>query len=120
MALCSIAKGSKRPWLQGWNERENAITDPVTATKLMGGMGLLHSYSGTMALDIDNEADATAWLLARGFNLDHASSAPDAVTIKSGRSGKAKLLYRLPNNIVPVETLKVAGPEGLALDVDFR
>lgn len=116
MALCSIAKGSKRPWLQGWNERENAITDPVTATKLMGGMGLLHSYSGTMALDIDNEADATAWLLARGFNLDHASSAPDAVTIKSGRSGKAKLLYRLPNNIVPVETLKVAGPEGMALE----
>lgn len=116
MALCAVAPGSKGPRSRGWNERANAITDPAKAVKLTEGVGLVHAYSGTMALDIDNDAEAAAWLLARGINLGQLSAASDAVAINSGRSGKGKLLYRLPHGIAPVETVKVNGPNGMVLE----
>lgn len=116
MALCPVATGSKGPRSRGWNERANAITDPAKAAKLTEGVGLLHAFSGTMALDIDNDAEAAAWLLARGINLGQLSTAPDAVAINSGRSGKGKLLYRLPQGTAPVETVKVNGPNGMVLE----
>lgn len=116
MALCPVAAGSKGPRSRGWNERANAITDPAKAAKLTEGLGLLHAFSGTMALDIDNDAEAAAWLLARGINLGQLSAAPDAVAINSGRSGKGKLLYRLPQRAAPIETVKVNGPNGMVLE----
>lgn len=116
MALCPVAKGSKGPRSRGWNERVNAITDTTVAAKLTEGVGLLHAFSGTMALDIDNDAEAAAWLLARGINLGQLSAAPDAVAINSGRSGKGKLLYRLPQGAAPAETVKVNGPNGMVLE----
>ncbi|MFN3551984.1 MAG: DUF3987 domain-containing protein [Novosphingobium meiothermophilum] len=116
MALCPVAAGSKGPRSRGWNERANAITDPDTAAKLKEGVGLLHAYSGTMALDIDNDAEAAAWLLARGINLGQLFAAPGAVAINSGRSGKGKLLYRLPPGSAPVETVKINGPNGMVLE----
>lgn len=116
MALCPVATGSKGPRSHRWNELGNAITDPATAAALTEGVGLLHAFSGTMALDIDNDAEAAAWLLARGINLGQLSASPDAVAINSGRSGKGKLLYRLPQGIAPVETVKVNGLNGMVLE----
>lgn len=116
LALCSVAAGSKGPRSQGWNERSKAIIDPSIAANLKEGVGLLHAYSGTLALDIDNEAEAAAWLSARGINLAQLSAAPEAVAINSGRPGKGKLLYRLPEGVAPVETLKISGPSGMALE----
>ena len=116
MALCPVAAGSKGPRSRGWNELVNAITDPATAAGLTDGLGLLHAYSGTMALDIDNESEAAAWLLSRGINLGRMTSAQDAVAINSGRSGKAKLLFRLPQGTPPVETVKVSGANGMVLE----
>lgn len=116
MALCSVAAGSKGPRSHGWNERGKAITDPARAAKLTEGVGLLHAFSHTMALDIDNEPEAAAWLLARGINLGHLVAAPDAVAIKSGRPGKGKLLFRLPEATGPVQTVQVSGPNGMVLE----
>lgn len=116
MALCPVAAGSKGPRSRGWNERANAITNPAIAAKLKEGVGLLHAFSGTMALDIDNDAEAATWLLARGINLGQLSAAPDCVAINSGRSGKGKLLYRLPQDTSPLETVKVNGPNGMVLE----
>lgn len=115
-ALCPIAAGSKGPRSLGWNERSNAITDPARAVKLTEGVGLLHAFSSTMALDIDNEPEATKWLLARGINLGHLFAAPDAVAIKSGRPGKGKLLFRLPDDTGAVQTLQVGSPNGMVLE----
>ncbi len=116
LALCGVPEGSKGPRYFGWNERSKAITDPRMAMNLKGGVGLLHAYSGTMALDIDNEAEATAWLLDRGISSVQLSAAPEAVAINSGRPGKGKLLYRLPEGVAPFETLKVSGPNGMVLE----
>ncbi len=58
-----------------------------------------------MALDIDDMARASAWFAARGIDLSKLLDAEDAVQIVSGRHGRAKLLYRLPDGIAPIESL---------------
>ncbi len=116
LALCAIAAGSKGPRTKGWNESCNAITDVPMAVNLREGVGLLHAYSGTMALDIDNGLEAATWLEARGVDLRYLLSAPDAVAVRSGRPGKAKLLYRLPPHLPTIETVKITGSAGMVLE----
>lgn len=99
LALCPIPRGEKGPRAKGWNLFENAITSPTKATKLTGNIGLLHAYSGTMALDVDDWGAALQYLLARGVKLAQLFSAPDRVEIVSGRVGRAKLLFRLPASL---------------------
>lgn len=98
-ALCAIPRGLKRPTAKAWNLFENAITSPIKATGLTGNVGLLHAWSGTMALDVDDWGAASQYLLARGVNLAQLFSALDRVEIVSGRAGRAKLLFRLPASL---------------------
>jgi len=98
-SLCAIPLGRKGPTAKGWNLFENAITSPATATALTGNVGLLHAWSRTMALDVDDWGAASQYLLARGVNLAQLFSAPDRVEIVSGRAGRAKLLFRLPTSL---------------------
>jgi hypothetical protein len=110
LALVPIPAGQKGPVKVGWNQRERVITDPERADRLTGNVGLAHAYCAprpTMALDIDDFDQAEAWLAARGINLRSHLSAPDAVQIVSGKSGRAKLLYRLPPEISPPATIAV-------------
>lgn len=92
-ALCPVPAGSKGPNTAGWNLEENAITAPEQIT---GNVGLLHAYSGTCAVDVDNYEKATVWLSERGVNLQTLMEAPDAVAINSPNPYHAKLLYALP------------------------
>lgn len=95
--LCSIRPGFKGPTGQGaagWQTREKAIEDPALGPALAGA-GLLHAWSGTCALDIDNMAAAEKWLAERGIDLTELRSARDSVHIASGREGRDKLLYLL-------------------------
>ena len=87
--------GLKGPRHKGWNTREKAITDPEKAKRLEGA-GLLHSYSGTAALDIDRLDDAGEWLKQHGIDLLALLEAPDAVQIESGVENRGKLLYAMP------------------------
>jgi hypothetical protein len=94
-SVVPIPIGSKGPVHSGWNTRAAAIkSSEVLFTEGVGeeGVGLLHAYSGTMALDID-DWDRT---LTYGINVNALYAAPDAVTILSGKQGRGKLLYRMP------------------------
>src|SRR5690348_80975 len=95
--LCGISPGNKGPTgnaAVGWQKRENAITDPDVADRLMGA-GLCHAWSGTCALDVDNFEVAEAWLAEKGIDLRGLLLAPDCVQISSGRPGRYKLIYLL-------------------------
>jgi len=103
--LCAIPPGSKGPVGQsavGWQKREKAITDPNH--KFMGA-GLLHAWSGTCALDIDNFEVAEAWLAEKGIDLRGLLLDKNSVQISSGRPGRYKLLYLLPE---PLPSKKLA------------
>lgn len=91
--LCPIPLGKKGPVTPGWNLPENALT---TIPDVESNVGLLHSLSGTCALDLDDLPLAAAWLADHGIDLRELLSAPTAVQIVSGRVGSAKLLYALP------------------------
>lgn len=112
--LCPIPLGKKGPVTPGWNLPENALT---TIPDVESNVGLLHSLSGTCALDLDDLPLAAAWLADHGIDLRELLSAPTAVQIVSGRVGSAKLLYALP---VPLPSKKiivtVAGKRTVALE----
>lgn len=93
--LVPIPPSTKGPRSPGWNKKENAM--PSGSVLPPGfGVGLMHAYSGTMALDIDAWSQAKDMLLEQGIDLDALYSAPDAVTIESGNPGHGKLLYAMP------------------------
>jgi putative DNA primase/helicase len=101
--LCAIERGKKGPIYEGWN------TSPMPAESIdaLGvGAGVLHSLSGTCALDIDDMEPARAWWAERGVDIDALRSAPDSVHISSGRAGRDKLLYQLSK---PMRTVKPKG-----------
>lgn len=102
--LCPIKEGFKRPTGIGWNKRENAITDPARAQHLFNA-GLLHGFSGTCAIDIDNMDMSHAWLAARDVDLSALLRAPDAVQIVSGDASRGKLIYALPEPL-PTKQIK--------------
>ena len=87
--LVPILPGHKSPRKRNWNTRENGITDPDFP---MRSAGLLHAYSGTCAIDVDDYERAQEWLAERGVDLDALFAAPDSVQISSGRANHAKLI----------------------------
>lgn len=98
-AICGLPKGEKSPKYKGWN------TKPIPAAAADGfdGAGLLHALSKTCALDIDDMAVATTWLLERGVDLQALLEADDAVQISSGTKNRAKLIYRLSKPLRTVQ-----------------
>jgi len=103
-SLCHIPPGTKGPRTPGWQLEENALKSEADLPA-DHGVGLLHAYSGTMALDIDDWDDAAALLAHHGIDLQALYDAPDAVIIDSGRQGHGKLLYALPDG--PMLTKRV-------------
>ena len=101
--LCAIEPGQKAPRYNGWNVA-GMPADAIEA--LGGGVGLLHSLSGTCALDIDSLELARPWWAEHGVDIDALLAEPSSVQISSGRAGRAKLLYRLGK---PLRTLKPTG-----------
>lgn len=118
--LCRIAPGSKGPRYDGWNLPGAA----VNTFPLGHGMGLLHAYSNSMALDVDNYPVAAAWLAERGVDLDALIEADDAVRISSGKVDSAKLLYACPERIgkacAPYMGVDVNGKPREKMALDFR
>lgn len=105
--ICGIDRGQKLPRYGQWNV--NPI--PEDAAAGLEGGGLLHALSGTCALDVDNLDAARPWLAEKGVDLDALLQADEAVTIDSGRIGRAKLLYALKR---PLRTFK---PKGSGLEL---
>lgn len=116
--LCPIAPGSKAPTGKRWNSRGNAATAEQAAT--LQSAGLMHSYSLTCAIDIDNVKVAGEWLAARGVDLKALWSGA-AVGISSGRLNRAKLLYRLAEPLQSVKRAEFIGDDGKKYTaIDFR
>jgi hypothetical protein len=100
-SLVTIPAGSKAPRGMGWQRPEQAISTPEAAQEYWTAnpdhnIGLLHSASGTVALDIDN----VEWtrIIFDGLGLDYdalMSSAPRIV----GRKDRGKALFRAPRNL---------------------
>lgn len=99
--LVAIPAGSKAPTGFGWQRPETAICTPNQAEEYWTlnpehNVGLLHSASGTVALDVDH----VEWtkIIFDGMGLDYdaiLSSAPRIV----GRKDRAKVLFRAPANV---------------------
>lgn len=100
-ALVPIPRGTKGPNRKGWNKRENCVLPSTWDANI----GLAHAYSGTCALDLDRLDDASKYLQGHGIDVNVLLNAPDAVQISSGRSNRAKLLYRLAE---PLPSKKLA------------
>ncbi len=115
--LVPIPPGSKGPRAKGWNRPECAISDPAHLPQ-GHGVGLAHSFSGTVAIDIDQWDRAKQELSAHGIDLEKLYTAPDAVTIESGRPGHGKLLFGLA---LPSKKLIDTDTNGMKYNyIDFR
>ena len=123
LALIKIPKGSKAPETFGWNKRENIITKSDQTNLLdESNVGLAHAYclpSPTCAIDIDSLSDSRLWLHQYLIYLDRLLDAPDAVSIYSGKSNSAKLIYRLPLEVGPLKTRMIRNKEGQSM-LEFR
>ncbi len=104
-ALVPLTK-DKRPAREGWQHRENTVATIEEAATLTGNIGLAHAYSGTACIDIDDFAVAEAWFRQYDIELAELMGQPDAVSISSGRAGRAKLLYRTGGPNLPLRTRK--------------
>ena len=120
LALVPIPRGTKGPVTAGWNEPGQAVTDIDAASRLDGNVGIAHAYSTprTAAIDVDDLAGATVWLAGHGIDLAALINATDAVWIDSGRPNRAKLLYRLHDDMpaIPSKVIK----EGSKTILEFR
>ncbi|CAK0760398.1 hypothetical protein CCP4SC76_3290005 [Gammaproteobacteria bacterium] len=110
--ICPIPKGRKGPRSKGWNLLQNAIRDPEKAAKLPGNAGLLHAFNAqpTAALDVDCLDGTRQWFQGRGLDLDAMLTDPENVHLLSGREGRDKLLFQLPEGVAPLRSVKVCDP----------
>jgi hypothetical protein len=92
--MTPFIRGTKGPVRRSWGVREKC----VVPEDWVGNFGLVHGYSGTCAIDIDNIEKAREIL-----DIDALMSAPDAVWIIGNPANHAKLLYRLPSPMVSVK-----------------
>ncbi len=113
--LCRIRPGTKVPMGERWNE--TGIRSAALFAEC--GIGLIHEHSRTACIDIDDLEGAEGYLQSRAVDLGDLLQADDAVRIDSGRPGRAKLLYRLPEGMAPLTTRKVKGRDGRML-LEFR
>lgn len=123
IALVGMPYGEKGPRRKDWNLRKNVITEPSDAAILTGkNIGIAHAYctpTPTCAIDIDDFHDAKQWLGSHGICLSSLLSSPNAVVLRSGKRGSVKILYRLPENIQPLESKRIVGL-GTATILEFR
>ena len=121
--LVAIPAGSKAPTGMGWQRPETAICTPQDAEDYWTrnpdhNVGLLHSASGTVALDVDQ----VEWtrLAFEGLGLDYdeiLSSAPRIV----GRKDRAKVLFKAPHGVnLSRRAIAWPKPEGKGSETVFE
>lgn len=119
-AVCKIPAGKKGPNTTGWNLEENAITDPAELEGWTGNIGLLHAWSRTCAIDIDDHERAALWLADFDIDLNMLLCADDAVQPRSGKKNSGKLLYRLPAKTDPLKFRSVQVKDDKGMILEFR
>jgi len=100
--LVPIPAGSKGPTHTKWQTPERTLSTPEAAQKFFENnptlnVGLLHSASGTCAVDIDNVEYTRMIFEELGIDFDDLmQSAPQIV----GRENRGKLLFNAPPDLV--------------------
>jgi putative DNA primase/helicase len=79
--------------------------------------GLMHAFSGTCAIDIDDLDAARAWLAERGIDLLALLDADDAVQIVRGDASRGKLLYALAQ---PLPSKMIKSEDKTHVVLEFR
>lgn len=108
--LVTIPAGTKGPTSFGWQKPEKAIYTPEMALEYWGknpahNVGLLHSASGTVALDVDHVENTK--IIFGELGLDYEAIMASAPRIV-GRPGRGKALFKAPK--AELTTHKVAWP----------
>lgn len=108
MKLCVIPSGQKGPVTAKWNTAEKAVAHAAQLpTDAPYNIGLLHAWSGTCAIDIDDLQQSRLWLSARGVDIDHLLNDPTQAVITRGDPNRSKLIFAmtkpLPSRRVPVD-----------------
>lgn len=103
-ALCKIKPGEKGAFETGWSTREGAHVGQRRdlLEDWTGGVGLLHAYSGTCAIDIDDMKRAVPAFAAHGIDLPGLLRAAGSVVWWRGDPTRLKLLYRLTEPLITV------------------
>jgi hypothetical protein len=88
--LCSIPPGTKGPTDPGWNSPGNIIKTPWQATATIGarpayGLDLVHSVSGTCAIDVDHLECFQACLAELGTDVAALFAGAPRIISKEGR-----------------------------------
>jgi hypothetical protein len=109
-SLVAIPAGRKGPTTPGWHQPERALSSPAAAAEYYErnpthNMGLLHSASGTCALDVD-DVELTKLIFSH-LSIDYDAIMASAARIV-GRPGRAKALFKAPASITG--THKIAWP----------
>lgn len=110
-ALISMPAGTKGPTQPGWNKPERALVDPAAAESYWTSnpthnMGLLHSASGTVVLDIDSVANTRLIFDELGINYDDIMASVPRIV---GRADRGKALFRAPAGS-DLKTHKISWP----------
>jgi len=121
-ALVSIPAGSKAPTNYGWQQPEKALrrTEDAVAyyeRNATHNVGLLHSASGTCALDIDNMEWSRTAFEAFGLDLDAILAAAPRIV---GRPGRGKALFRAHRDDLKTHKLAWPNPNGKGTSVVFE
>lgn len=108
--LVTIPAGTKGPTSFGWQKPERAIYTPEAALDYWSrnpthNVGLLHSASGTVALDVDHVENTKIIFGELGLDYDAImASAPRIV----GRTNRGKALFKAPKT--ELTTHKISWP----------
>lgn len=105
--LTPLLPQTKMPARPEWNTKEEALHFSFELPP-GHGVGLMHAFSGTMSLDIDDFDNASRMLLDEGVDIVALQNAEDSVILHSGVAGRTKLLYRLDSPL-PSKRIGSAG-----------
>jgi hypothetical protein len=103
-ALVGIPAGSKAPSTFGWQQRATPVD--YWEKNPSHNVGLLHSLSGTVALDIDHLENTRMIFEALNIDLDAMMSGAPRIV---GRPDRGKVLFRAPDDMT-LTTRKISWP----------
>lgn len=121
-ALVTIPAGSKAPTNYNWQQPERALRQPDDAVRYYKAnpthnVGLLHSASGTCAIDIDHLEWSRIAFTALGLDLDAIlAKAPRIV----GRPGRGKAIFRAHRDDLKTHKIAWPNPDGKGSSVVFE
>ena len=118
--LVRLQRGQKKPITEGWQLPGASIRTPEKAATLRNcGIGMHHVDSRTCALDIDHFSKASDWLSDHGIDLASLLMMDETVQSSSGRPGRAKIFFKIPDGEPLLLTQIISDEEGNTI-LEFR